>query len=92
MNDPARAQALERKESAAALDLLEHPGWKDVMKDVAREAKAARGILLGTATVTPESMGREHAAGSFAVLKNVVMAIYRRANKEVPAEVSAMFE
>lgn len=81
----------DRRETTAAADLLEHPGWHDVIKDVIREAKAARNVLLSGNEELTEAQ-RAHARGSFAVLKNVVFGVFRRANKEVPANIAALFE
>ena len=81
----------DQRETSLATDLLEHPGWGDVIKDVTREAKAARNMLLSGNEEITESQ-RAHARGSFAVLKNVVVGVYRRANKEVPANIAALFE
>lgn len=91
MNARLQAQERDRRGEAVAVDLLEHPGWADVIKDVIREAKAARTVLLSGNEELTESQ-RAHARGSFAVLKNIVTEVYRRANKEVPANIAALFE
>lgn len=82
------AQERDQREAAAAFDLLENPGWADVLRDVAREAKAARAVLFNENT--PEQ--HAHARGSLAVLKNLVLNVHRRANKDVPPNVAALFE
>jgi hypothetical protein len=87
----AQLQERDKREAAAAADLLEHPGWQVVIKDVTREAKAARGVLF--ANLKPEAeIQYAHARGTLAVLKNIVLAVYRRANKEVPPNVASLFE
>lgn len=90
MNAAQASQALEQREAASALDLIEHPGWHDVVRHVMKEAKAARGILLGGDEESPAKVS--HARGSLLVLKNIVLDVYRRANKEIPANIAALFE
>lgn len=83
------AQERERRDSAAAADVLEHPGFGDVLKDAAREAEAARGVIFDD---TKSEKEQSFARGSLKVLKNIVLAVYRRANKEVPPQVTALFK
>jgi hypothetical protein len=83
------AQERERRDSAAAADVLEHPGFGDVLKDAAREAEAARGVIFDD---TKSEKEQSFARGSLKVLKNIVLAVYRRANKEVPPQVVALFK
>jgi len=79
----------EARETAAAFDLLEHPGFADVLKDVAREAKAARRVLF---IETVSDREAAHARGTLNVLKSLVYAVYRRANREVPDNIEALFQ
>jgi hypothetical protein len=73
----------------AAMDLLEHPAWRDILKDVAREAKYARRAIFNE-DATEREMA--HARGSLKVLSGLVGMVYRRANKEIPADVAGLFE
>jgi len=82
-------QQREQRESASAGDILEHPGWSDILRDVVREARAARSVLFSDIASERE---QSFARGSLAVLKNIVLAVSRRANKEVPPQVTALFE
>lgn len=82
-------------EEGLSADLLDHPAFKTLLADAAREAKAARGIILyGPDAASSEEYvtKAERARGSLAVLKNIVLGVYRRANKEVPPQIAAMFE
>lgn len=84
-------QQREQREAATSADLLEHPGFQMVLKDVAREANVARGVILyGDAEDNVTKVERHR--GSLAVLKSIVLAVYKRANKEVPANVAALFK
>lgn len=85
----------EARESAAAIDMLENPAWVSLLNDVAREAKAARSVIFGGTTFdSAEKMGLgiARAQGTLAVLRNIVLEVYRRANREVPPPVAALFE
>jgi hypothetical protein len=75
-------------EETLALDVLEHPGFKAVLADIGREAKAARKVIFSGDV--PFEIDR--ARGSLRVLQNIVLAVYRRANKEVPDNVKSLFE
>ena len=89
------AQDREAREAAAAIDLLDNPAWQSVLNDAKREAQAARSVIFGNREYeTAEKMGLAvaRAQGSLAVLRNVVLEVYRRANKEVPPHVAALFE
>jgi hypothetical protein len=88
-------QQREQREAATSADLLEHPGFLAILKDAVKEARAARGIILygGDAENVEQYVTKvERARGSLAVLKNLVLAVYRRANKEVPDNVKSQFE
>ena len=87
-----RDENRDAREGAAAADLLDHPGWVDVLKHIAVEAKAARSVLLGAGVDLTNGTAPSHAKGSLDVLRNIVLAIYRRANKEIPPNVAALFE
>jgi len=89
MNATLQAQEeREKREAAAAFDLLEHPAWADLLRDVAREAKGARGALFND----PDKDNVLRARGALAVLRNIVLAVYRRANQQLPPHVAALFE
>jgi hypothetical protein len=89
MNENLSAEERDKREAAVAADLLEHPGFQAALKDVSREAKAARGVIFNDAAGDKE---HSFARGSLAVLRNIVLAVYWRANKEVPPNVAALFE
>lgn len=80
----------DKRETADAYSLIEHPGWGTFLKDVIKETKAARGRLLSGNESTIDQ--RDYARGSFNVLRNLVLAVYRRANIEPPPNIKALFE
>lgn len=80
---------LESRARSVAADLVEHPAWEDILRDVAREAKAARKAVFNEASSERE---QSHARGIIKVLNNLVLGVYRRANKEVPPNIAALFE
>jgi hypothetical protein len=84
----ADIEATERT-YAAAMDLLEHPAWRDILKDVKNEATAARRVIFNEDASEREMA---HARGSLKVLSGLVGMVYRRANKEIPADVAGLFE
>ena len=74
---------------AMAADVLDHPGFKDLLADVTREARAARATIFDdTKTEKEQSFAR----GSLKVLYNVVASVFTRANKEMPDSVRSLFE
>lgn len=85
----------EKRAAAEAIDLLENPAWEAVIRDATREAHAARAVIFGGVKFeTADQMGLAvaRAQGSLAALQNVVLEVYRRANKEVPTHVSTLFQ
>jgi hypothetical protein len=47
---------------------------------------------LGAGVDLTNGTAPSHAKGSLDVLRNIVLAVFRRANKEVPPNVAALFE
>ena len=86
----ATAHKRDTLSEASAADLLEHAGYSDMIRDVVKEARAARAILLGSDD--RGEVPQAHARGSLAVLRNIVLGVYTRANKEIPPNIAALFE
>lgn len=84
-------QERESQRESMAADLLDHPGWHDVMADVSHEANVALAAILGRKYDSAEQQGlaTERARGTLAVLRNIVTAVYRRANKPIPPKVES---
>lgn len=76
-------------EETLAVDLIDHPGFKHLLADVTREAKAARAVIFNDVASEKE---QSHARGSLKVLQHIVLAVFKRANHEPPAHVAALFE
>lgn len=75
-------------------DLIESPGWKELLADIAVEARAARRVIFAITEETAEETGLSviRARGSLAVLRNIVTNVYERANVPLPTDIKTLFE
>jgi hypothetical protein len=83
----------DRKEESAR-DLVQHPGWADVIADAKKTAKAARGALLHTNYETAEAQGlaAQGARSTINAIYIFLKLVYERANEKIPADVAALIE
>lgn len=76
-----------------AVDLLEHPGFRELLHDIEVEATAARRVIFAPegASAEEEGLAAARARGSLKALFNVVLSLYVRANVPIPPAVESLF-
>ena len=84
------SQANDIAKAAIAKDLIEHPGWNEIVLKQARQAtiEAFKHLTYGTLTFEDAQRYR----GIITAMKDLIGPVYRVAEEPLPADLKSFFD